>query len=184
MGLFIKKTGCTLGPSTNCRTQFAGDEEVPACDVTLHSIMLEKEAFNELMEDDQAHAHFYVGKGGIYEPRFKKLGPLSLPTKFEKCTVSFWFEGEDESLQLKTCKIKGIELDRQTGGLTTLKCQVQCLASGDQVALLYIHQNKDASCSIRFGKEAAKKQKEQPELPLDHGADGDGKGEEDEGTVH
>jgi hypothetical protein len=166
MSLTIKKCPAKLGSSINVRNELHGDEDVGACDFKLSGIMLEKDDLNELYDDKYFHNSVFNTKGRLFEPMTRYNDPMSFKLKFEKSTVTLWLGLSDEIVKFSECKLRKITLDPQTGGLTELCLQVQCNPDVPQIGHLYLHQNKDVSCSIRFGKEEKPKNKAQPELPL------------------
>lgn len=187
MTLTVKKTGGKLGPSINVRTESHGDETVGACDFKISGILLWEDDINELYDDKTYYKTLFKPNSKPLEPRTQRNEAISFIGKFENSTVTLWLDGnedddEDENretttLKLTEVKLRKITLDAQTGGAVELSLQVQCKPDAEQLGALYLHQNMDVSVSVRFGKEGAKK-KAQPELPLEHGPEANGKGGE------
>lgn len=185
MAFSLAKRQSTLGVKLNPRTEYHGDDPVPACDFTLSKIMLDASELNALIDgentvvdlsganlyDAAPSPHdrlFYLG-GPLSEPAFRHLKALVLDTKYERSSVSLWLGLNRDLVKLGGAKLAKIHLVPQTGGLTELSLQVQCNPEADQMALLYTHMSKDVEVTIRFGS-PVKDTKEQPELPLDHAA--------------
>ncbi len=174
MAFSLAKRQSTLGVKLNPRTEYHGDDPVPACDFTLSKIMLDASELNALIDGENTVAPsphdrlFYLG-GPLSEPAFRHLKALVLDTKYERSSVSLWLGLNRDLVKLGGAKLAKIHLVPQTGGLTELSLQVQCNPEADQMALLYTHMSKDVEVTIRFGS-PVKDTKEQPELPLDHAA--------------
>lgn len=170
----LSKRPCTLG-TLNSRVENHGEEEVPAIDITVDGLMLDLEELGELLGGmDDAKALFRRGK--LAEPILPQLQPYHLAHRFEKSVATLYVGPDNEAVKFVNCKLRRITLDPKTGGLTVMSVQVQATPEASQVATLFVHMNRAAHCSLRFGK-LEEKRKAQPELPL-------GPGNEDEELGH
>lgn len=161
-----------IGPSINVRTEKHGEENVPAVDIPVTDIFLDKEEFNGLMQDQDAHDAFFTeDRGKQLEPRFQGIAAITLSDKFTGARVTIKRNGSDaENLVLKPAKIVKVKLEPQVGGLTLVSFTVQGNPSDhtDVLALL------NCKCRIQvIGANLEEKAPEAPELDLEHqtGAD-------------
>src|ERR1700692_4045894 len=156
MALTLTKRQGTLGCHLNGRNQLHGDEDVPACDFKISGILMDEQEINTLYDDEKAHSTLYNKRGKVAEPSCivkNNGGFVKFLKKYENSYITLWFDGEDEPVKISEAKLDNIELGPTTGGQRQLMVQVKSTASGGQVALLYVHQNKDVYVNIRFGKE-------------------------------
>jgi hypothetical protein len=165
MALSISKRPCQIGGHINARTETHGDEDVGAIDVTLSKIMLEADELDELLGVGSAQRLFRMEAEPI-EPAWRDVGVITIQRKYEKALVQLKLD--DEWLKLGGAKLGKIMLIPRTGGLTEMSLQTQCCPEAAQVEIMFKHMGKECDCSIRFGREAVKAKKDQPELPLDH----------------
>src|SRR5271155_5211411 len=176
MALTVKKTTAKCGPGFNVRTEFFGDEDHDGVDFRLTGVMLDKDSTNELADDSTLYDRLFKKGSKPLEPALRKFAPLDYLGKFENATVTIWIpEMNGDQLRLSECKLRRIVLEGQTGGFVELSLQVQCAPDVKQLGQLYKAKNQDIEVSIRFGREEKPKTKDQPELPLDHKAEGEDK---------
>jgi hypothetical protein len=169
-----------IGPSINVRTEKHGEENVPAVDIPVTDIFLDKDEFNGLMQDEDAHDAFFTDdRGKQLEPRFQGIAAISLSDKFTGARVTIKRNGSDaENLVLKPAKISKVKLEPQVGGLTLVSFTVQGNPSDhtDVLALL------NCKCRIQvIGANLEEKAPDQPELGLDHVNQGEDAPEPDDG---
>jgi hypothetical protein len=162
-----------IGPSINVRTEKHGEENVPAVDIPVTDIFLDKDEFNGLMQDEDAHDAFFTDeRGKQLEPRFQGIAAITLSDKFTGARVTIKRNGSDaENLVLKPAKIAKVKLEPQVGGLTLVSFTVQGNPSDhtDVLALL------NCKCRIQvIGASLEEKAPDQPELGLDHVNQGEG----------
>lgn len=165
--LTLDKRPARMGSSINTRTEKHGDEDVPACDIALQGIMLEREELNSLLADPYAHDALYNhrSKGKADEPVFRKFKPLVFREKFEEGGVTLYVGMGQTKIELKDVKLARVTLDPQVGGLTELSVQVQCTPKTDTIGELLGYMNHDVEVEISFGKRAEKSKKQQ-DLPI------------------
>lgn len=165
-----------IGPSINVRTEKHGEENVPAVDIPVTDIFLDKDEFNGLMQDEDAHDAFFTeDRGKQLEPRFQGIAAISLSDKFTGARVTIKRNGPDaENVVLKPAKISKVKLEPQVGGLTLVSFTVQGNPS-DHTDVLSLLNSK---CRIQvIGASLEEKAPDSPELPMDHV----NQGEPDEG---
>ncbi len=150
-----------IGSSVNTRTEKHGDDDVPACDIPIEGLLLEAGELDALLGEGAAKALFT--KAATPEPRFSMLKALALADKFEEACVIL--ELADMSTVELACRIKGVKLEPQTGGLTLCDLQVQATPTAEDMADVFANLNGEIRAEIRFGKKAVKGRK-QPELPM------------------
>lgn len=160
----VKKRECKIGPSINTRTEKHGDNDVPAADVEIEGVMLDREELGELLGDNAAWCAFFNQTGKLFEPLFAQLA-YALTHKFKDSNVVLYLGLAHEKLELAGVKLNRITLTPRTGGMTELTLQVQCTPDAAQMGELHVHRNQHASIGIRFGKLDVKT-KAQPELPI------------------
>lgn len=165
--LSLNKRPARIGPSINTPTEKHGEEDVPACDIPIEGIMLEREELNALLDDPYAHDALFNhrSQGKVDEPIFRKFKALQFREKFEEGAVTFFVGMGAEKIELKSVKLARVTLDPQVGGLTELSLSVQCNPSADTVAQLFTYMNHDVEVEIAFGKKVAKGAK-QVEMPI------------------
>jgi hypothetical protein len=151
-----------IGASVNTRTEKHGDDDVPACDIPLEGLMLEAGELDALLGAG-AHKALFTKSKDLHEPKFSMLKALALADKFEDACVIV--ELADESTLEVACRIKGVKLEPQTGGLTSCDLQMQATPTAEDMALVFAHLNAEVRAEVRFGKRAVKGKK-QPELPM------------------
>lgn len=161
---------CKLGGHINVRTEKHGEENVPACDVTLAGVLLEQDELDTLLGDGTHKALFITKRDELSEPRFKDFKPFALKHKFEKSRVAIEIDGVDDELVFDDIKISRVRVAPQVGGLTAVDVSVQCTPSSDIIALLYDHMDVEVRAKIRFGRVSEKTNDKQDELALTNGS--------------
>ena len=168
--LTITRRSAKIGSSVNVRNEKHGDEDVPACDIAVASIMLEPEELNALLEDPRAHDLLFVKDAtGFVEPAFPQLNAFALRDKFEDALVQLHVGLAPTLIELKAVKLARVSLALQPGGLTAMSLQVQATPAPEIIGQLSAYMNHEISIEITDGKRAKKAEK-QDELPLQMGA--------------
>lgn len=167
--LTFDKRPCKIGPSINTRTEKHGDESVPAMDIPLTAILLDKHELNELLGDPHAWDCLFVErKGKPAEPMFaKSLKPFAVVGKFQECRASLWLGLKPELLELADVKLAKLKLEPSTGGMTALSVTVQSPCEESAARLLQFLDSQ-IDVALDFG-DAVAGEEEQPELELEHG---------------
>ena len=178
--LNLTKPPGQIGPSINVRTEKHGEEDVPACDVTIDGIMLEAADLCALLEDPKAHTLlFTVDLTGTVSPAFPQFAALTLAEKFEEARVVLYVGFAPTELVLKDVKVGKIRLTPKVGGMTECKLQIQATPEPEMIGVLSGHTNHEISIEIADAKRAAKAEKsKQKELNLSTAPD-----EPDAGTA-
>jgi len=167
MHLTLTKRPAKLGSGINTRAEKHGDDDVPACDIPLAGIFLEREELNALLGDPSLHKALFTTMPGESTPQpvLRRFKPLQLADKFEGCTVTIIAGLSATSFMLDDVTIAKLKLEPQTGGLTAMSMQVQALAEDLDVTALLGWLNHDVDVEVQFGTVAKGKDKQQ-DLPL------------------
>lgn len=177
----FKKRPCQLAGNLNGRIEFQGEDEVPAADISISGFMLAKDELNELFGDPHTHDAWFNKSGPLTEPTdwVKRLsGAFPFFDKFENCAIGFLLGTADELLTLNQVRIAKIRLTPSTGGWTEMAFQVQISTEDEEaVGKLWLFMGREIDAELTLGnvkgEDAPKvKAKDQPELPMDHKADG------------
>jgi hypothetical protein len=170
MELSLEKRPCRIGVSINTRREMHGEEPVPAMDIPLTNILLDKGELNALLGDKFAHDSLYTTKASKpAEPTFaRSLKPFSVIGKFANSRVVIWVGLKPEMLELAEVKLVKLKLEPQVGGLTALALTVQTIANDGETQLLQFL-DSSADVAIDFGEPVADAEEAQDELSLEHG---------------
>jgi hypothetical protein len=177
--LSLRMMACKLGGHVNVRVERHGDDDVPACDITIAGLMLKASEFNLLVDDDAYDALWCAdddGKPNVEEPLFKRFKPLQLKDKYAECTAEFVLGLEEAEIALKDITIARIRFEPQVGGLVQTSVQLQCTPPAEDMAKLIAFLNSD-TCTVKltFGKKAeADDQQKDLSLEVIDGGAGDG----------
>ncbi len=165
--LTITRRSAKISSSINVRTEKHGDEDVPACDVTVGAIMLEPEELNALLEDPKAHGALFVkDDAGFSSPAFPQFHAFTLVDKFEDALVHLHVGMGPTLIELEHSKLARVSLSPQPGGMTAMSVQVQSTPPSEKIGQLSAYMNHEISIEITDGKRA-KKSGKQNELPLE-----------------
>jgi hypothetical protein len=176
----------------NSRTEHHGDEDVPACDIALKNLLLNREEIEALLGEG-AWDRLYAKKRNSGMNDFPEIAPFieltktpfELTHKFEDSRVAIFLGmTDDNEVVLERCKLARIRYEPQNGGLTLVSLQVQATPLAEDMAKLFAHMNSDAHAKVRFGKVEDKKSDKQDELELDVGAETKANGNGAEATAH
>jgi hypothetical protein len=173
--LSISLRTAKLGPSINNRTQKHGDEDVPAVDISVGSVILEPEELNAILGNPKAHERLFVqtSAGGRPEPFFDRFDSgFTLADKFEGANVRIEYGLQPIVVDLPDVKIARVYLEPLSGGQTRMSFQIQ--ASHDWTERsrdLVLCMNREIKIEVAGAEVAKKTDKNQAQLPL--GAAGD-----------
>jgi hypothetical protein len=150
----LKKRVAKIGSSINTRTEKHGDEDVPAIDIPLSSIMLTgKELGRLLRQESAAEDWFTKNSDGLKEPKYKNIKSISLDGKFEESTLTLFVGLNENEIVFSDIKFSKLKLSPQTGGLTQLSLTAQCTPELDEsVITLLSFLNHDCSAELVLGK--------------------------------
>lgn len=171
MAISLTKRPATISSSINSRSEYHGDDLVPACDFSLSGMMLERPELDELLGEGAYVRLFDAGNPNLAEPAFRDIKAIVISRKYEGGSVTLVIGTDETKIKIGGAKLNKITLSPQTGGLTALSLQVQCNPDAATMATLFERMGMPCDASIRFGREQAKPVKPQPELPLDHAGD-------------
>lgn len=166
--LTLDKRPCRIGNSINTRAEMHGEEAVPAMDIPLVNILLEKSELNDLLGERHAWDCLYeTRKGKPPAPVFAKhFKPFQLLAKFKDCNVTLTAGLHLERVVLtESVKLTKLKLEPQIGGLTALSVTVQTPAT-DSVTALLQYLDAQVDVAIQFGEATEAGEEEQPELDL------------------
>lgn len=162
--LTAKKKPCKLGTNASARVEYHGDDKYTAVDFALKGVMLETSELNAFLQEPRAHDLLFTSPqpGALAQPIFGALKALRVKDKVEGVHVDLVLNSST-TLKLAKCNIASIELEPQTGGLTSMSCQVQAMPKLDaSIARLL----EKLDCEIEVSIE-----QEQGELALEQKAD-------------
>ena len=150
----LKKRVAKIGPSINTRTEKHGEENVPAIDIPLSSIMLSgKELGRLLRQETAAEDWFEKNSDGLKEPKYKNVKMLSLDGKFEESALTLFVGLNETEITFTGIKYTKLKLLPQTGGLTELRLTAQCTPELDKsITTLLGFLNHDCSAELNLGK--------------------------------
>lgn len=157
-----------LRPATlaavNTRTERHGEEDVPACDLTLEGILLKPKELDALLP--HATAGLFTAEGTLPVPAFPQVKPLQLLQRFEgaQVTVAFGTTGDRTALVLHDVKLAKVRVEPLRGGESALAVQVQTPLP-DRMQELLERLGHEVHVAITGGKPAVKPEA-QGALPL------------------
>jgi len=149
MSLLLPRRSCTIGSSINTRSEFHGEESVPALDIPVSKIVLSREEFGDLLLDPKAHKSLYQYRKNQPDlPRwYQVLAPLLLKGKINADLVELGLGRR--TLKLREVKLARVRLDRQEGGTTHMSCMIQCTPTlDDTIEQLLQRLNQEVPISI------------------------------------
>lgn len=147
----------------NVREEKHGEESVPAVDIKLSEIMLEKDDLNALLAEKHAHGALFnqAKAGAIIEPVFKRFAPFQFNEKFVDCSAQVFLGLNGEGFELEDITVTRITLQPVSGGQTAMTLTLQHeLDDTEIVSSLADQLGRECSVEITFGKvdEAEKRQ--------------------------
>ena len=170
--LSLTKRPAKIGKSVNTRTEMHGKEEVAGQDIPLTGIFLTAEELCAITDEESAGVGFFKMEGDAYVPRFLAVSRIPIDHKFENATVKI--SGGVPVTTYKNGKIKSIWLAPVAGGLTEMSCTLQVNPENGAPSA---QQLINAKVSITIKAELEEEEAPDPELPLEHGTQGeDGEG--------
>lgn len=173
--LNVRMTPCRIATSVSCRREKHGDENVPACDITITGLMLDEKQLNSLLGDDVAHpAIFNVrAKDRLPEPLFPQLEAFRLKDKFEGCTAKLKLHrGSDDIIELADVKFAKVRIEPQVGGLTLCTFTIQCTPEGRVMGKIFDRIDSEIDGSFTFGPREEKDDR-QGELAINSFGEGE-----------
>ena len=125
----LTKRPCKLGSSLNTRTEKHGEDEVPACDIPIVGLMLDKAELDALVGEHFWNVLFNtpIGDGKLPAPAWPQIANVKLKDKFAGSAIIHLGDNV-KAVDLAGVTIKGISLDPLEGGLTEVSL-TQAVAS-------------------------------------------------------
>lgn len=157
----------------NLREEKHGDDTVPAIDIKLEGVTLDKAELNALLGEKRAHdALFNQGKAGtLIEPVFKFFEPFKFTEKFVDCQATLYLGIQAAEYELEDVRITGLKFTPMSGGSTAVTLTVQHeLDDTEIVGALADQLGRECSVAISFGKVDVEEKKQQ-KLALNDEAD-------------
>jgi hypothetical protein len=140
----------------NIREEKHGDDSVPAIDIKLTEIMLEREDLNALLAEKHAHAALFnqAKAGTLIEPVFKRFAAFQFTEKFVECSATLYLGlGDDEGRELEDVTLARISLQPLSGGQTQMTITLQHeLDDSDILSTLGDQLGRECSVELTFGK--------------------------------
>lgn len=171
--LAVTMKPCRIGPSINTRTEYHGEEQVPAMDIPLADITLSKDELEELLGLGRWECLFFLRKGDDYPlPFLDCLKTLAFKHKFENAEVALLLGLNRTRLALPHVKLSKIKLDPMPGGLTSMQLTVHCTPEMDKstsekaLSLLFAFLDQEVEVDIAFGNVEEDDDASQAELGL------------------
>lgn len=161
---------CMLGASINGRREKHGEENVPAFDIPLKSIMLSKDELNELKKDPSTWDRWFnERKDGLPEPADVDIRHFALDHVYENSVVKVIHAlADDKFFEFENCKLTKLKLIPAVGGLTELRVTLRTQIGERHGICKWM--DKDCRIELEFGdleeREKDKAKKRQPELNL------------------
>lgn len=175
--LSLTKRAGKIGGSINTRTEKHGTDEVPGLDIPIGGLLINAEELALLTDCPTAHEAMFVQDTTTgHVARIPAIETYYLDHKFENATVRMT-GSSIEAATFGNAKIKGIKLQPQTGGLTMVAFTLQVNPENG------IDVPKLLNAKISIGIKSAELETEtddEPELPLEHGTQGEEEPAEEE----
>lgn len=164
--------------NVNLRTEKHGDDDMPAVDVRLSNIVIDKAELIRLTGDSEAWNLLFQQekRGSVIEPTLQCFdSERYLVAKYEECQTKIRFGMQKAEHDFDDHKIKGISCKPLVGGMTAVTLTIQkALENTGICSDLAAYQGKEAHVEITLGK-VSEKEKRQGKLPLNEGGDSDDK---------
>lgn len=159
--LNLPKRVAKIGGSIATKTQFHGEEEVPAVSVPLSGLILDEGDVNRMFGQADAHSRMFRQENDMLMPALRGA-EIALHDKFKGAKVTI--KAGALGLKLAPANVSRIRLEPLPGGVVALSCTVSGAPEGtvDVLGLL----NADCTASILGGEIAARDNENQDELPL------------------
>lgn len=168
--MIIDSRPCLIGGNIGGRTEFHGEEGLPAFDISLSAIMLTKDELIALKKDSTIWDRWFnERKDGLSEPADKDIKYFALNHAYENCAVTITHAlADDQSFEFDGCKLVKLKLIPTVGGNTELRITLQSLIEDRHG--IYKWMGKDCRVELEFGdlkeREKEKAKQRQPELAL------------------
>lgn len=182
--LELEQKACHLAKSYSINTEHHGSDDVGAIDIVFDGVMLNANEIDNLLGAGAHKALFEYppprkDESTMPRVRFPHFLPLGLKHKFEKANVLLHVGMKPEKLDFFECKISGLRLTPQEGGLISMRCSIRARPESEEVATLFTYRNTDATIWIRDAEKVDDGASNQGSLGLGEGKD-DGGGESEE----
>jgi hypothetical protein len=166
----LERRRARMPGSLSGRTEKHGEDDIPACDLTLREIVLTMKEVQHLCGDKLATSRFFDDEKGIKKPAMPYIAEFKLNAKFEGAEIVLILSEQEDgyAMQIEKAKIANLILTPQVGGDTLLQCQLQLsdLADSDFGRLMG-RLNKTVWIEITDAAMAVPKAKDkQAQLPL------------------
>ena len=163
----LERRDGTIGNSIQTRGEEHGEETLPAKDIPL-TLMISRGELGEILREPLAGESFFNETAGFAEPLYGgKIAPIKILGKFENSTVVITVGIDETEIRLAKATLASLTFDPTTGGMSSLKLQVQYHPQdSDNVALLEKWLNHECKIEIEIGQLAKPKKEDQQQLPL------------------
>lgn len=170
-----------LGSSVNTRTEKHGDDSVPACDIPIAGLMLEKHEVDELVGKHYWSSIFNTGnRGKADQPLFPNIASHKMVDKYEG-TVLIDLGPNVKAVELEAVKISGITLTPHAGGLVEMSFKIQTAEDIEKfVHKLVARLDTEIDLELTIGEKVEKAKSKQQDLPINTF----GEGEQQPAPVH
>jgi hypothetical protein len=169
--LELEQKACHLAKSMSINTEHHGSDDVGAIDIVFDGVMLNANEIDNLLGNGSHKALFNYPpprdkQSAMPTVRFPHFLPLGLNHKFKDANVILRVGMKPDKLDFFECKISGIRLTPQEGGLVSMKCSIRARPESDDVAKLFDHRNTDATIWIRDAEKVDEPNANQQSLGL------------------
>lgn len=166
MSLSLTRRAAQFGNSISVNTQHHGDKDVSALYLNFSSFPITKEELPEVCLEKDAYRLLYrKWKGRPDEPIWGKLSPEMKFKDKVKGVSAVLYLGRKQ-LKVNDATLSGIRLEPQTGGISQLSFQLQCVPDMDEnhpmMEALLSRVNQKLDLELLCESYGA-----QPELPLE-----------------
>lgn len=173
----------------NVRVEMHGDEEVPACDISLSGIPFDMEELDKLCGKYTSRSLYTEegrGNSKVVKPALTIFKPLEIDAIYYKSRAVIGFTFNDKKIDLKKIKIKDVAVEPQDGGTTILSLKLQACPTDGEMAMLYAVQHKEQYVTLYFGTTVDEDEKPETDEKQNKLALGDASvpgGESDQATL-
>jgi hypothetical protein len=166
----ITNRPCQLGIHINTRSEKHGEDTVPAVDIPLAGIMLERAELDELVGANFWNAVFDtpVGDGKAPRPAWRLLDDFRLTDKFAG-EVVIDLGPNITPIKLDAVTLTKLRLEPLEGGLTELSLTVQSAEDVEGfVHKLVARLGTEVSATIAIGEKIEREKSKQLDLPINN----------------
>lgn len=169
--LTLEKKVCKIGTSINTRRQIHGEEPVPAMDIPISEIMLERDELQAIYDDITVWDNWFDHRAGdkLPEPAnwLKQSKPIGFADKFKDSQVILYVGLKPEIITLVNVKLARLNFEPKVGGLTAMSLTIQATPDMAKAAKIFDHMDHTAHIAIEIGeRDEGDTVKNQPELPM------------------